>query len=355
MEQFISVENLVKTYRLGKVKAVNGASFHVNQGEIFGLIGPNGAGKTTIMGCLLALVKATSGTVTIDGKSPLDLDVKRMTGFLPERPSYNRWMTIHQFLSYHHMLAEQPSTQREGDIKRVLSMVELDIDPKSRRVKELSRGMLQRVGLAQAFIGRPTLCFFDEPTSGMDPLGFILMRKLLKNCKDDGITVILNSHHLQEVEKVCDQVAFIRQGRIEYQDRVDRLSEEKSIILMRWNCNDDAIASNTTMIQAAAGRHSATIIEVNDNNARFTVADKNAAAELLCDVVASGIKVYEMIFEKRELVDLFLSSGSVEDTPSGASLVGIEQPVDTSHSPTIKSSGGSQEETHTESSGGASS
>lgn len=311
LEHFISVDNLIKTYRQGKVKAVNGASFHVEKGEIFGLIGPNGAGKTTIMGCLLALVKATSGTVTIDGKSPLDLDVKRMTGFLPERPSYNRWMTIHQFLSYHHMLAEQPAADRENDIKRVLSLVELDVNPKSRRVKELSRGMLQRVGLAQAFIGRPTLCFFDEPTSGMDPLGFILMRKLLKNCKNDGITVILNSHHLQEVEKVCDRVAFIRQGRIEYQDRVDRLSEEKSIIVMRWNNTaEDETSAQPDKLRGLAEKHGATVLGVDNDTARFTIADKIAAAAFLSEVVASGIQVYEMTFEKRELVDLFLDSSS---------------------------------------------
>lgn len=317
MEHYISVDNLIKTYRQGKVTAVNGASFHVERGEIFGLIGPNGAGKTTIMGCLLGLVKATSGTITINGKSPLDLDVKRITGFLPERPSYNRWMTIHQFLSYHHMLAEQPRSERENDISRVLNLVELDVDPKSRRVKELSRGMLQRVGLAQAFIGRPSLCFFDEPTSGMDPLGFILMRKLLKNCKDDGITVILNSHHLQEVERVCDRVAFIRKGQIEYQDRVDSLADEKSILVMRWNKSvDQTGGGQQAKLKECAEKYGATVMALDEDNARLTVSSKNEAAELLADVVASGIKVYEMIFEKRELVELFLSS--TEGTTDGA-------------------------------------
>ncbi len=327
VEQFITVENLTKTYKRGKVKAVNGATFHVDRGEIFGLIGPNGAGKTTIMGCLLALVKASSGEIRIDGKSPQDLDVKRMTGFLPERPCYNRWMTVHQFLSFHHMLAELPASQMENDIARVLALVELEVQPRKRHVRELSRGMLQRLGLAQAFIARPTLMFFDEPTSGMDPLGFILMRKILKGCKDDGITVILNSHHLHEVEKVCDRVAFIRKGKIEYQEYVEALSQSNSIVIVRWY-ESETIATKESFSDIAERRH-AKLIAFEDCLARFTVTDKLGAAELLTELVGQGIKVYEVTFEKRELVDLFLSteeSTSADPQQLSTSLTDDKEP-----------------------------
>jgi len=162
----------------------------------------------------------TSGQIRIGGMSPFDLAIKPQIGFLPERPCYNRWMTIKQFLGYHHWLAGRPASERQSEVKRVISLVELDVDINKRRIKECSRGMLQRVGFAQALIGHPKICFLDEPTSGMDPLGFILIRKLLLQCKEDGMTVVLNSHHLAEVEKVCDRIAFIRKGKIEEIEKV---------------------------------------------------------------------------------------------------------------------------------------
>lgn len=325
-DRYIVVENLVKTYRRGQVKAVNGASFQVGRGEIFGLIGPNGAGKTTIMGCLLGLVRSGSGTISIDNKSPLDLDVKKVTGFLPERPSYNRWMTVHQFLTFHYMLAELPSDDAESEIKRVLSLVELDIDPKKRRVRELSRGMLQRVGLAQAFLGKPNLLFLDEPTAGMDPLGFILMRNILKKCKDEGITVILNSHHLHEVERVCDRVAFIRKGKIEYSGTVDDLSKARNMVVVHWAAaprDESANESITKSLQRIADKNNSTMSMLDSMSANFAVNDKLEAAAVVSDMVQAGFKVFEVTFERKELVDLFLNSSEPQsmDPANAASSV----------------------------------
>jgi ABC-2 type transport system ATP-binding protein len=130
------------------------------------------------------------------------------------------------------------SIERESEIKRVLALVELDVDIKRRKVKEMSRGMLQRLGIAQALIGHPRIFFLDEPTSGMDPLGFILIRKLLLKCKEEGMTIVLNSHHLNEVEKVCDRIAFIRKGKIEEVANVAALSQVRQILIVSWLASD---------------------------------------------------------------------------------------------------------------------
>ena len=318
----IAVENLTKTYRQGKIKAVDNACFEVNEGEVFGLIGPNGAGKTTIFGCLLALTQPTAGAVKIDGMSPFDLDVKAQLGFLPERPCYNRWMTIKQFLTYHHWLSGRPASERESEIKRVLALVELDIDINRRRVKEMSRGMLQRVGIAQALIGHPRIFFLDEPTSGMDPLGFILIRKLLLKCKEDGMTIVLNSHHLNEVEKVCDRIAFIRKGSIEEVANIASLSEVRQLLVVSWLPGAvDAESESEVILQSVAESSGCPLVEWAGETAKFTVSGNDKAADIIASLSASGLRVYSSNFEKRELVDLFLSApASINKDSGGSSL-----------------------------------
>jgi len=336
-EPFIVVEDLRKSFKKGAVKAVDGVSFTVNRGDAFGLIGPNGAGKTTVLGCMLGLLHPTSGSVTIDGHSPYDEEVKRITGFLPERPSYNRWMKVRQFLRLHHSLAGRPVEERETAIDEVLTEVELDLETmRNRKIKELSRGMLQRVGLAQALIGKPKLCFLDEPTQGMDPLGFMLVRKLLMRMKREGITVILNSHHLHEVERVCDKVAFIRAGRIESVEALAADLQERHIFMVRWVDCDAASRQGTANGATSAGAEADSIesavpesvssqaqsdiemilreveggtvglLDFERDSARFSVANEEDAARTIERLLAKGLRVFESNFERRSLVDLFL-------------------------------------------------
>lgn len=306
----ITVDNLSKNFRRAKIKAVQDVSFTVEQGEVFGLIGPNGAGKTTIMACLLALIKPSSGLIKIEGKSPFDFDVKPLIGFLPERPCYNRWMNIHQFLTYHHMLSGRPSQDREKDIKKALEEVELDIDPTKRRVKELSRGMLQRIGLAQAIIGNPKIVFLDEPTSGMDPLGFIMIRKMLLRFKEQGITAIVNSHHLLEVEKVCDRIAFIRGGKIEQLASMDSFALQGQEVTLSWlpvaGKSSDELS---VLLQQIAKEKNCTIIESNLESAKVSSPNKEQLAFLMQELIKNELMVYEAKSERRELVDLFLNKG----------------------------------------------
>jgi len=307
----ITVENLTKTYRGGKVRAVDGATFEIEKGEAFGLIGPNGAGKTTIFSCMLALTHPTSGRIAIEGKSPFNLDVKPLIGVLPERPSYNRWMTIKQFLGYHHWLAGFPAAERDAEIKRLLDLVELEVDVKKTKIRELSRGMLQRIGIAQALIGRPQIFFLDEPTSGMDPLGFILIRKLLLKCKEDGMTVVLNSHHLNEVEKVCDRIAFIRKGKIEEVAPVSELSQVRTSLVLAW-IETSTGESSLEILKTVCEKLGCQIIDSEGSSARISVPGKEQAADIVAGLTAAGLRVYQSNFEKRELVELFLRGGEKE-------------------------------------------
>ena len=308
----IEVENLRKTYNFGKTVALNDISLNVQCGEIFGLIGPNGAGKTTLMGCLLALLKPTSGSIKINGCAPGDLSIRQITGFLPERPSFDAWMTGRQFLWYHHMLAKQSAETRNADIDAALEMVGLEKAAAIRQVRKYSRGMLQRLGLAQVLIGKPQLCFLDEPASGMDPLGMNLVRTLLLEWKRNNVTVILNSHHLDEVERVCDRVAFIRAGKIESIQVLSESEEKPMVFLVRWHSNNGS-GPQAHQIEACARESEAELQECSDKGGRFVVGSRQAAARLLKQLVLADVEVEEAGFERQALADLFFSKSAVDE------------------------------------------
>jgi len=302
----IEVDRLRKTYSFGKTVALDGISLKIKRGEIFGLIGPNGAGKTTLMGCLLALLKPTSGSIQINGCDPGDLSIRQITGFLPERPNFDAWMTAKQFLHYHHMLAKRPAESRLADIAEALEMVGLEKSVANRQVRKFSRGMLQRLGLAQVLIGKPQLCFLDEPASGMDPLGMALVRNLLLNWKRNEVTVILNSHHLDEVEKVCNRVAFIRAGKIESIQNLDEENEKNMIFLVRWQSLNGA-GPPTKAIERCVQESCVELIECSEQSGRFIVGSRESARQLIKLLVMADIPLEEARFERQPLADLFIN------------------------------------------------
>lgn len=227
-ETAIRVNGVHKTYGgllARRKKALLGIDLEVGQGEVFGLIGPNGAGKTTLMGCLLGLLRPDIGTIEVAGRAPDDLWVRERTGYLPERLGFDRGLTGRQFLELHARLAGVPTRQVPEAIEDVRQRSDLAAEAMKRRLKSYSRGMLQRIALAQALLREPAFLFLDEPTSGMDPTGVALVRRHLHDAKARGATVVLNSHHLTEVERVCDRVAFVRGGRVE---RLETLSGQAS-------------------------------------------------------------------------------------------------------------------------------
>jgi ABC-2 type transport system ATP-binding protein len=210
----IAVTGLTKRYAGKPVPALRDVSFEVESGVILGLVGPNGAGKTTLLGCLLGLLFPDEGGIRLLGGEPGTPEVNRLVGYVPERLSFDRWMTGQAFVAYHHALAGRPRAARRSDVAETFDRVELEPSARRRRVATYSRGMLQRLALAQALVGKPRLLFLDEPTSGVDPHGVLLVRRLLAGLKADGVTILFNSHQLDQVERVSDRVLFLREGRV---------------------------------------------------------------------------------------------------------------------------------------------
>lgn len=312
MTELIAAQNLVKSYGRSKAKALDGINLSINTGECFGLIGPNGAGKTTLMSCLLALVRPDSGTVTIGGVSPDDLAVRRICGFMPERPNFEFWMTAREFVKYHHVLSLRPGNTIDADVDETLKLVELEPAAWSRKVNKFSRGMLQRVGLAQALIGKPKILFLDEPSSGMDPPGVALLRNILTDLKAQNVTVILNSHHLDEMERVCDRVAFIRSGKIEAIESLDRKEDDEHKLFIRWLTDDVSVSSE--ILWNAAHKSDTHLLEYGENWARFSVADTRSAAKLIRELVTAGVLVQAATPEHSSLERFFNETNETGQT-----------------------------------------
>ena len=214
----IEILGLEKTYMVGfwrkhPQRALQPLHLTVEEGEVFGFLGPNGAGKTTTLKLLMGLVFPTAGTARILGKEWNDPEVKAQIGFLPEQPYFYDYLTAHELLDYYGQLSGVAGKDRKKRIEEVLSRVGLT-DVKGVQLRKFSKGMLQRAGIAQAILHDPKLLFFDEPMSGLDPLGRREVRDLIEQLRQDGKTVFFSTHILSDAESLCDRVAIIHQGEL---------------------------------------------------------------------------------------------------------------------------------------------
>ena len=209
--------------------AVDGLNLQVQAGEVFGFLGPNGAGKTTTMNVLLGFVNATSGAASIFGVDVRRPIARQRIGYLPELTYYYKFLNTEELLRFYARIFHIPRAEREQRIDAVLKLVELD-GARRRLIKTYSKGMQQRVGLAQALINDPDLLILDEPTSGLDPLGRMKVREIIQRLKDQGKTVFFSSHELGEVETVCDRVGILHEGQLRVAGRV-------SDLLQQYQCN----------------------------------------------------------------------------------------------------------------------
>ncbi len=210
----ISIRNLTKSYKSGKkqVDVVKNLSFDVKKGSVFGFIGPNGAGKTSTIKMLVGLSTPTSGTITIgDHGSPEDMRVHKTLGFMPESPQFYQYLTGGEFLDFVATLFK--ITHKEKRINEVLASVNLS-HAKHKRIRAYSKGMLQRLGLAQAMVNNPSILFLDEPLDGLDPLGRAEVKKIILDLKKEGKTIFINTHILGDVAEVCDTVGVIDNGEL---------------------------------------------------------------------------------------------------------------------------------------------
>lgn len=213
----IVTKDLCKTYHVGfrrkKVEAVKGLSLKVQQGEVFGFIGPNGAGKTTAIKMLMGLNRPSSGTATIFGEDCRSVKHKGRIGFLPERPYFYQYLTAWEFMDFYGRLFGLSSELRKERARTLLERVDM-LHKADVPLRKFSKGMLQRVGMAQALIGDPELIILDEPMSGLDPLGRMLIRDIILDLKAEGRTLLFCSHILSDVQMICDRVAFLKNGSL---------------------------------------------------------------------------------------------------------------------------------------------
>ena len=227
LELIVESQGLSKSY--GPTRALESVDVSVPRGQIFGFLGPNGAGKTTFVKILLDFIRADSGSVNLLGQEPSRVD-RRLLGYLPERISIHPFLTAREFLMMQACLAGIPKHSRGAEVGRSLGRVRM-VEAADRRIEGFSKGMLQRIGVAQAILGEPELLILDEPNSGLDPLGVLEIREIILAERARGATVFVNSHQLLEVEKMCDRVAILNHGRVVAQGTQSELTGEQGIEL----------------------------------------------------------------------------------------------------------------------------
>lgn len=222
----VEVSNLTKVFQTGirkqYVVAVDNLSFRVEPGEVYGLIGPNGSGKSTTMKVVLGLMAASKGSAKVFGLDSGDLKARNETGFLPENPYFYKHLSGAETLKFYGKLCGLRGSELSDRIAELLKLVDLE-DAAKRRLGGYSKGMLQRIGLAQTLIQNPRLVILDEPTAGVDPVGSRQIRDLILKLKEDGYTVFLCSHLLEQVQEVCDRVGILFRGRMRREGRLDEL------------------------------------------------------------------------------------------------------------------------------------
>jgi ABC-2 type transport system ATP-binding protein len=283
----------------GDKVAVADLTLQVVRGEIFGFLGPNGAGKTTSVKMLLGLTRPTAGEATLLGRPLGDPTTRAKIGFLPEHFRFHEWLTAAEFLDLHGRLYRMSLARRAAVIPDLLELVGLG-HRASTRLRAFSKGMLQRIGLAQALLNSPDLVFLDEPTSGLDPIGRRLVRDIIDGLRREGTAVFLNSHLLSEVEQTCDRVAFIREGAILQTASLAEFAQERLEVTVR-------VGQPTPELLAGLA-HFDEAVEVAKANGRIQLhlAHEAQLPELANWIVGQGHALYELSPRRLSLEERFL-------------------------------------------------
>jgi len=288
--------------RFGEKLAVADLSITVQRGEVFGFLGPNGAGKTTSLKMLLGLISPTSGSGTLLGKRIGDRAARAKVGFLPEHFRFQDWLTGRELLHFHGRLYGLSGAALKRKADELLTRVDLR-DAAERPIKGYSKGMTQRIGLAQALMNEPDVVFLDEPTSGMDPLGRLLVRDIIHELRARGTSVFLNSHLLGEVEATCDRVVFVKQGRVVHELVLAAESAGLEVELRVDGATPELLAAHGTLLSSQNG------------SARVRVAHESALPALAEALVRSGARLYAMTPHKRSLEATFLEVMGEDQRP----------------------------------------
>ena len=301
----------IETQELRKVfgdnAAVKGLTLQVLQGEVFGFLGPNGAGKTTSIKMLLSLIQPTSGSATLLGAPLSDRQriqaIRARIGFLPEHFHFHDWLTASEFLILHGELYGMHAAdlrQRIGELLELVGLAHFS----AKQLRTYSKGMLQRIGLAQALLNRPDLVFLDEPTSGLDPVGRRLVRDIIHDLRRQGTSVFLNSHLLSEIEVTCDRVAFIKHGEVIRVSELKTLNETQSSVTIR--------AARLTSEALAGLSQWGRDLRADGDTITLAVANEALMPEIVRYLVAQGAEVFAVTPQRLSLEDLFIQTVGTE-------------------------------------------
>jgi ABC-2 type transport system ATP-binding protein len=303
MPAAIQINGLTKKFtQRGEVVAVDNLTLEVQEGEIFGFLGPNGAGKTTTIKMLLGLIFPTSGTATVLGRPAGDIEMKRQVSYLPESPYFYDHLTGGELLDFYARLFKLPKDVRERRVDELMELVGLKND-KLKQLKQYSKGMLQRIGIAQALVNDPKLLIFDEPTSGLDPVAHIEIRNLIVSLREQGKTVFLSSHQLSDVELVCDRVAILNYGRLVRTGRVLDLIE---------GSRTEIIAEGVSAGGVEQIRQIATDVAQQDGVLTAYHEHVDDVNRIVDAVRANGGKLISVVPQRRRLEDIFVETIGLE-------------------------------------------
>jgi len=309
----IETTGLRKVY--GSKVAVDDLTLHVPRGEVFGFLGPNGAGKSTSVKMLLGLVAPSGGAARVLGRSLSHPAAMARVGFLPEHFRFHEWLQAAELLDVHGRLYGMDATTRRRRIPELLEQVGL-AEHARRPIADFSKGMLQRIGLAQALLNDPELVFLDEPTSALDPFGRMLVRGITHDLKARGTTVFLNSHLLGEVEATCDRVSFIKAGRVLRTLALKDIAEGQIDVELRVDAITPALLAG---LEQALGERGTLVANAPGDNAtpaicRLTLADEELLPLIAQRTLASGARLYALTPRRMSLEQLFLEVIGSEDS-----------------------------------------
>jgi ABC-2 type transport system ATP-binding protein len=300
----IQTKQLTKTYRTraGRVNVVDNLDLIVEEGEIFGFLGPNGAGKTTTIKMLLGIIYPTTGEAYVLDKEVGDMDVHRVISYLPERPYYYEHMTGLELLRFYASLF---GINDVAKCKKLLEKVNLHHDM-FKTINQYSKGMQQRVGLAQSLLNDPKLLFLDEPTAGLDPIAHTEIRDLILQFRDEGRTVFISSHELSEVERICDRVAIINHGKLERQGRLDDLLRGGRIEIIADGVNREF--ADTVKVDGAT-------VSLHDGRLIVDMPEEADPNNVVDGVRSAKGRIVSIIPRRKRLEDLFVETVRDKERP----------------------------------------
>lgn len=299
----IEIQNLTQDFQTGfwrkhPVRALDGLSLRVEAGEVFGLLGPNGAGKTTTFKILMGLIRPTSGSPRILGSAIEDVSMRRRVGYLPEQPYFYDYLTAREFLVYCGALCDLPKAVASQRTEELLHQVGL-ADSADKQLRKFSKGMLQRVGLAQALVNDPEVLFLDEPMSGLDPLGRREVRDLIVSLRAQGKTIFFSSHILTDVEAMCDRVAILNKGRLIESGKLSEILKTRSNEI-------EVVISDVNEAALTELNEFAVSVSATPGTARVRLKDDRDLERLLALTHKAGGRIVSVNPVRESLEDLFV-------------------------------------------------